>query len=637
MLKGSQAAWPVGIGEAAEFPTVALCEGGPDLLAACHFIAIEGREADAAPVAMLGSSCGIHADALPLFAGKRVRIFRHVDESGDKAAIRWAGQLTNAGADVDALAFDGLRRVDNAPVNDLNDVARIHADELDAHPFPLPLDSMTSTAATLAAPAIAKPALAVRQPGPFRPEPTPPKTKPATAPANDEGTADAGGRVSTAGLVRIANLEAIEAVPLHYYAERSRWYSPNGQEGFGNLSDSQAKSLVAEYGFNKSVKDSQGNTPAERAMLWLTQNRPVHYAGPLAGHPAGCHTPEGGRILVTQSPRIITPKPGKCPTIRRLVESLLLDDKRDQISLFYLWLSESFAAFWYRMSHSAPWPFRHCPALAIFGPRGCGKTAVIDLVLTPLFGGRKADPMNYLRDPKFNKDLFAASLLALDDKGASANLADRRQRGEGLKDLIWKPEQRMEGKGADALVLLPFWRCVIAGNDDEAGLQVCPALSPSLEDKLLILRARPAEELPMTHEENDAWAASIRDELPAFASYLLAWRPPPGLDLDKRTRMVNFWHPELVAALRDMQPEMRLLELIDSLDLVGPGEPLWEGTASEFERSMRGKDSGGVLDRIFTTGTSAGRMLSELARMSPERVKKTDREGRSYYRIFRPK
>lgn len=132
-LAGSQAAWPVGIGEAAGFPTVALCEGSADLLAACAFILAEGRERDCAPVAMLGGCARIHADALPLFAGKRVRIFAHVDDTGAKAAERWAEQLAEAGTTVDAFSLAGLRRTDGAPVKDLCDLAAIHADDFEAH------------------------------------------------------------------------------------------------------------------------------------------------------------------------------------------------------------------------------------------------------------------------------------------------------------------------------------------------------------------------------------------------------------------------------------------------------------------------------------------------------------------------
>lgn len=131
-LPGSQAAWPVGIGEAASFPIIALCEGGPDLLAACAFILAEGRERDVAPVAMLGGCARIHADALQAFAGKRVRIFPHADDTGDAAANRWAEQLNEAGADVDAFSFAGLRRMDGAPVKDLCDLAAIHADDFEA-------------------------------------------------------------------------------------------------------------------------------------------------------------------------------------------------------------------------------------------------------------------------------------------------------------------------------------------------------------------------------------------------------------------------------------------------------------------------------------------------------------------------
>lgn len=131
-LPGSAGAWPVGIGEAEDFAHLALVEGGPDLLAACQFLWCEDREHDCAPVAMLGGSAAIHADALPLFAGKRVRIFPHVDPTGDNAALRWAEQLTAAGAAVDAFNFAGLRRSDGAPVKDLCDFAALHPDDFES-------------------------------------------------------------------------------------------------------------------------------------------------------------------------------------------------------------------------------------------------------------------------------------------------------------------------------------------------------------------------------------------------------------------------------------------------------------------------------------------------------------------------
>ena len=81
---GSWAAWPLGITEAQDFRAIALCEGGPDMLAG-HYLALweqashhTKRDVLCVPVAMLGASLNIHADALPLFAGKRVAILERI-------------------------------------------------------------------------------------------------------------------------------------------------------------------------------------------------------------------------------------------------------------------------------------------------------------------------------------------------------------------------------------------------------------------------------------------------------------------------------------------------------------------------------------------------------------------------------
>ena len=131
-LPGSKAAWPIGTREATKFPFVVLVEGGPDLLAAHHFIAREGRENDVAAVAMLGSSNHIPGNALKLLAGKRVRLFPHADRAGQDAAGRWTGQLERVRCAVDAFRFDGLRRADSQAVKDLNDLVYLHPECMEA-------------------------------------------------------------------------------------------------------------------------------------------------------------------------------------------------------------------------------------------------------------------------------------------------------------------------------------------------------------------------------------------------------------------------------------------------------------------------------------------------------------------------
>ena len=123
-LPGFCAAWPVGARESLAMPFVLLCEG-VDILAAHHFIHAHGRTADTAAVAILGAPNSIHADALPLFARKRVRIMAHADEAGRVAAAKWKAQLDTVGAHVDAADFTGLLMADGTPAKDLNDLTRI--------------------------------------------------------------------------------------------------------------------------------------------------------------------------------------------------------------------------------------------------------------------------------------------------------------------------------------------------------------------------------------------------------------------------------------------------------------------------------------------------------------------------------
>ena len=131
-LPGSRASWLIGAPEAEAFPFVALVEGAPDLLAAHHFIAAEGRESDVAAVAVLGAANDIPEAALLLLANKRVRIYPHMDAAGAAAAVRWTAQLERVGCDVDAFSFEGLRRADGEPIADLNDLALVDVDDFEA-------------------------------------------------------------------------------------------------------------------------------------------------------------------------------------------------------------------------------------------------------------------------------------------------------------------------------------------------------------------------------------------------------------------------------------------------------------------------------------------------------------------------
>ena len=128
-LTNSEGSWPIGIKAALPYQSIALVEGGPDLLAALSLAWEEEVDHLVAPVAMLGASHKIPAETLPLFCGRQVRIFPHLDEAGQQAGARWEQQLRRAGADVRCVSLANIRMVNGQPAKDLNDVCYVHADE----------------------------------------------------------------------------------------------------------------------------------------------------------------------------------------------------------------------------------------------------------------------------------------------------------------------------------------------------------------------------------------------------------------------------------------------------------------------------------------------------------------------------
>jgi hypothetical protein len=130
-LHGSWMSWPIGARESCPFKSLEFVQSAPELLAACHFIRCEDRERDTSPVLLLPGSPQIHASAVRLFTGKRIRIFPYTDDAGRLAARRWAQQLASIGADVDACELSGLHKTDGSPVRSLVGLSSICADDFD--------------------------------------------------------------------------------------------------------------------------------------------------------------------------------------------------------------------------------------------------------------------------------------------------------------------------------------------------------------------------------------------------------------------------------------------------------------------------------------------------------------------------
>jgi hypothetical protein len=132
-IRNSRKNWPVGILPRAEYrgliDTIALVEGGPDLLSVIHF-ALRQHRVGILPVATLGRCVcrhGLHPDSLEYFRGMRVRLYPHDDPDGRsyENTVVLSRQLEQLDCEVDVFTFKGLRKADGARIKDLNECCEI--------------------------------------------------------------------------------------------------------------------------------------------------------------------------------------------------------------------------------------------------------------------------------------------------------------------------------------------------------------------------------------------------------------------------------------------------------------------------------------------------------------------------------
>ena len=135
-LPGSVGGWPIGIGEAEQFPAIALVYGGIDLLAALHLSWCVAREDIVAPVAIIPTDTGTAGTAdmaLPLFKNKTGCLFPHTDKTGRHAKAKWGRQLAGIGIKAEIYDFQGLITADQNPVVTLADFAGVDPDQWEEH------------------------------------------------------------------------------------------------------------------------------------------------------------------------------------------------------------------------------------------------------------------------------------------------------------------------------------------------------------------------------------------------------------------------------------------------------------------------------------------------------------------------
>ncbi len=423
----------------------------------------------------------------------------------------------------------------------------------------------------------------------------------------------------------------VDKIKLHWLNGKNYWLpSPSGV--WLESTEAHAGKELRAFSISAQRPDSGGLSQVEMALRHTRQHRVLDLVMNLAGLSAGVHDLDGRRILARESPKLISPAMGDFPTIEALLYALL---GNEQTPRFVAWLKNAVECL--RGGFQRPGL-----VLIIVGPGNSGKSLLQHHIITPLLGGRHADPSSYMFEKSdFNSELFGCEHLLMEDPATSTKTEARHYFGERLKAIAANETHRCHPKGREAVTLNPFWRMSVSLNDDPDKLRILPNLNaPDLLDKVLLLRVLKAA-MPMptaTNEQRLAFRAAIAAELPAFTHYLL------NVTIDARHFDSRFgcraWlNPEIAAMLYDDSPAGRLLELIDQSlfnDDAAKGKA-WEGSADELEEGLTSLLC--PLEREakrFCDHNNVPRLLARLKEDMPERVSYHRTAGKRTWRITPP-
>lgn len=399
--------------------------------------------------------------------------------------------------------------------------------------------------------------------------------------------------------------------------------------------------LGVTYGI--SLKRSDGApSPAERIITELqeTPDRVVNVALELAGH----HGPKVIRhadtaILVKHGPKLLEPAEGDYPTLIQYFDGMLPGEQGEHLNC---WSAQAV-----QDAYNGELTTSIIPILC--GPHSCGKS-LFQHILTEALGGRSSSPyMVMTGGSSFNEHLFGAEHLMIEDEYSSGDYRSRQQLGTALKNFVANQKKLNHGKGKCAF-LMPrlFQRLTVSLNDELENIAQLPQKHPSLDHKLSLYACQHAP-MPMptrTEAERKVFWAQLMKELPAWIFDLLYKTTIPDRWLDGRF-MVAYRHDKISDALDELQPEIKLRELVravywadfplDYIEIGSGQDQIWRNP-TQFEADLRHQSSPvrSLADDLLRSPAATGRYFTRLCERFPEEFssKRTKRER--LYGLFRP-
>lgn len=417
---------------------------------------------------------------------------------------------------------------------------------------------------------------------------------------------------------------------VYYFSLSGKFLIKDLRGKYMQINKDALKTKITRLGVNSRIQDGHYISDRDKTIdnIMMTDN--VDYVGELAGYQAGVHTVNNAKILVTKSPTIIKGDKRPYPILSKIFEGMFNSGDTPQLDFVYGWLKlarESVAS-------GNPTPGQ---CLVLAGPKNCGKSLFQDIV-TELLGGRTGRPFSYMSGKTdFNSELFGAEHLVIADENSNRDMNSRRLFGSRIKDYTVNTSMHCHGKFREALTLTPCQRLTISLNDEDDNLLILPPIDESLSDKIILLKIY-IPEFPLDSSgvvnRQSLWE-TIKDELPGLIHHIEQFKIPPKLR-DSSFGLTGFQHPILMESLEELNPEGKLLALIDHHLL--DQKKTWEGTTTELESELLDyySDCRRRAEKIIKSTPETRTYLMHLKKKHPNRISTRESNGKSLWVINQP-
>jgi hypothetical protein len=383
--------------------------------------------------------------------------------------------------------------------------------------------------------------------------------------------------------------------------------------------EAQVGQHLIAYGVDKKAVSA--------VLCHIRAHRFVAGAGPVAGHPIGVLvTPESGTpYLVNQPPRVIAAKKKSYKFIDTFLTELFGEQK--EIAIAHLRQARMNLKKIQR---------RPLPAVALVGPRNCGKSMFIEICRRCL-GGRAANALGSLSGEYFNADALGAELLTIDDEIASKDYRARTTLAQGIKKNAFAGSVRFRPLYHEGIHMRPIQMVIIAVNDETEHLQVLPVIDESMKDKLTLLQCSQATLGGI--DDREKISRKIDEQLPGFVYMLEHSKHPSGLR-DQRTGVAAWQNPDVLARLETISAEQRFRELLlqcTNITEAIKNKGFWEGTAAEVEQWLTDycMPTAHAARGLLTWNAACGTYLGRLERSPGSDISKKTVNGITQWTIRR--